>query len=485
MLYPPVNWHEGLFLQPHHFQAWDRHWSERLTAGESWQNPYGYGLADIAINESALASGHFQVDTLRAKTPGGTLIELAAGQQSERRSVRPEFEHLADRLTTEAESVTKTLTVYLAVPRLRLGAANVSSSESTEEAGSRWVSELIEYPDETDSASVQPVELRRVNAKILFSTEDLAGYDPLPIARVHRGADGVSVEIDPSYIPPLLDCAAWPGLQTGVLSAASDLLLRTSERLGTALADEGSVLDGTSPLGLQRILALQAINPIASTLHAMRSTRGLHPKQVYFELCRLAGALDLFSPERYCRLPPEYDHENLSLVFEKLSSRIVGNLKLLDAKPYSQKFFHGTHTGMCVAIDSEAMTHAKGWILGVLLSDESPKWFQDRLDSGKLDWKLGSEHQIEQIFARREPGVSVAPLETVPDYLPRGQGWAYFRLDDRCDAWNDVMKTHSLAIRVRDSSVENLDRLVGSRQLVLHGDTAPVAMEFALFGIER
>ncbi len=47
MQFPAVNWHEGLFLHPHHFQAWDRHWTERVSTGEQWQSPHGYGCSRL------------------------------------------------------------------------------------------------------------------------------------------------------------------------------------------------------------------------------------------------------------------------------------------------------------------------------------------------------------------------------------------------------------------------------------------------------
>lgn len=487
MLYPPVNWHEGLFLQPHHFQAWDRHWSERLAASESWQNPHGYGLVEIAINSSALASGYFQLDTLKAKTPGGTMIELAAGQQSERRDVRPEFEQISSELArrhTENSSIA-TLTVYLGVPRLRLGAANVSHGEAEVEGQSRWSAELKEYPDETDSASIQPVELRRVNARILFSTEDLSGYDALAIAKVHRGADGIAVEIEPEYIPPLLDCTAWPGLQQGLLSTACELLMRTSEKLGTSIADEGPTLDPSSSIGLQRILALQVVNPAAATLAALRNMRGIHPRQVYFEFSRLAGALDSFTPQRYCETPPAYDHEDVGPVLEKLLQRIVRNLELLDAKPYTQKFFFGTANGMRVDLEPAAIEKSKRWILGALVNDGSPSWFIDLVTSAKLDWKLGSDRQIEQIFSRREPGVQTSALDSLPDYLPRNVGWAYFEIDPSSATWQDVIESRSLAIRFRDSIIANVAELPGNRRVHLKLDEFQPTLEFSLFALEQ
>ncbi|MEM8735675.1 MAG: type VI secretion system baseplate subunit TssK, partial [Planctomycetota bacterium] len=139
MQFPPVHWHEGLFLQPQHFQAWDRHWTERVSMGEMWQNPYAYGVAEIEINSAALAAGYFQLDKLKAKTPAGTLLELSVGQQSERRDVRPALHGPASNGDGEAVSTSSRVKVYIGVPRLRLGDANVTQGE--QRSGNRYSTE--------------------------------------------------------------------------------------------------------------------------------------------------------------------------------------------------------------------------------------------------------------------------------------------------------------------------------------------------------
>ncbi len=483
MQYPAVNWHEGLFLQPHHFQAWDRHWSERISASEQWQNPHSYGLARISINEAALQAGFFQVDSLKAKTPGGVLVEMASGQQSERRELRSALDSLAVADAQEPVgpvSRVSCVTVYVGVPRLRLGAKNVEDGQA---ASSRFRAEMLELPDEVDASSVQPIEFRRVNAQILLSSQDLAGFDALPIARVVRSLDGASFELDRHYIPPLLDCAAWPYLVSGILSPICDLLLRFSEQAGQAISDAGSDLRVNSSLELQRLLLLQTVNPAASMLRVMTASRGVHPQAAYLELSRLAGAVDVFHPQRFVKSTRPYDHDALGPLFHELLQRITQSLGNLAIKPYRQKFFRGTELGMQVALDAESFASCRQWYIGVDKGQLSLDALNQLLSPGQLDWKLGSAQQVEWLFTRRVPGVELIPSSEIPSALPRGMEWAYYKIEQEGAAWRDVVSTQTLAMRLKDVLIVNRDSLPDSRQLVVRYGAQNIELRFCLFGV--
>ena len=47
MRYPPVHWYEGLFLQPHHFQAADRYLTELMQSSLEFDHPYYYGIRSL------------------------------------------------------------------------------------------------------------------------------------------------------------------------------------------------------------------------------------------------------------------------------------------------------------------------------------------------------------------------------------------------------------------------------------------------------
>ncbi len=471
MQFPSVNWHEGLFLQPHHFQAWDRHWTERVAAGELWQNPFFYGISEIGINSAALAAGYIQFDTLKARTPGGTLLELATGQQSERRDLRTSLNNSND----------GSVRIYIGVPRLQLGGNNVASDR--EGTGSRFVSEFYEYPDETDGSSVQPVELRRVNAQILVQGDDLAGYDTLSLALVRLNGDGASFELDPNYVPPLVDCAAWGPFRSQILSPIADLLLRSSEQAGRALADAGKTLHANSPTQLQRLILLQAVNPAASLFRVFSLSRGIHPQTVYFQLAQLAGALDIFLPQRCVNETQGYDHENLGPIFHHLKKRIVTALSAFDSQPYYQKYLVGVEYGLQATIEYTPKTDATEWFLGVNKGKLPVELLLQILAPGNLDWKIGSASQVESLFAHRTPGVELSPATELPASLPRSNEWAYFKIQQSGPAWDDVLATKTIAIRLQDTLIANAGTLVGGRQLVIRHNEQPITLQFSLFGV--
>lgn len=487
MQFPAVHWHEGLFLQPHHFQAWDRHWSERLAVGELWQNPHSYGLAELSINSSALATGFFQVDALRAKTPGGVLVEFSAGKQPERRDLRSALDEAAYSFDADRDAISArsspTVDVFLAVPRLQLGGKNVD--EAGHRNGSRYEKQWMELPDEVDAASVQPVEFRCVNAKILLSTDDPAGYDAVRIARIERGdRDGVIAQLDKTYVPPLLDCAAWPQLRSEIFSPVSDWLLQVGEHSAAEVLDAGGALHAESPIEVQRLLLLQAVNPAVTVVRMLSQSRGIHPLQAYVELARTAGSIDIFKPTRGPQLTESYDHENIGPLFQSLKQRILQSLQSLERLPYRQRTFIGNETGMQVSIEPSELKLYKRWYIGVHKGELTEEAIDELLSPGNLDWKLGSADQVDRLFIQRMPGLEMRRTRSVPAHLPKGAEWVYFELDGLDNvAWRDVERSGCLAMRFKDSLIVNRAQLPGNRKLVVQSGRTSIALQFSLFGV--
>ena len=52
----PVYWYEGMFLQPQHLQAADRHAVESLRRSEDWFHPFDWGFRAIDIDRDAVAN---------------------------------------------------------------------------------------------------------------------------------------------------------------------------------------------------------------------------------------------------------------------------------------------------------------------------------------------------------------------------------------------------------------------------------------------
>jgi len=475
-----VHWHEGLFLRPHHLQAWDRHWHESHTASERWQSPYSYGLAGISINTDALAAGFFQLDSVRAKMTEGTLVELTPGESTERIDLRAGFAEPDSDSASIAGG--KSVDVFLAVPRLQLGSLNVADSEQSE--GARFRQLQIHVPDESDAASVEPVIFRQVNARLLISTDDLSGYDVLRIARVNRStAGGTIAELDSSYVPPLLDCAAWPLVRQKILRPIHDMIMMKIDLLAKLINDHSVRMDADQPGDLQRILMLQTLNQSAAALDVLNQSSGVHPWVAYLELSRIAGSLDIFSAQRTVQSIAPYDHDAIGPLFRTLRTRIESRISNVGEHAYQQRFFIGSGLGMQVSLDPQWLTTGWKCVFGVRRGELSGQALERLLAPGVLDWKIGSARQVEMLFSKRTSGIELAPMRKIPRILPSQSDWSFFEIQGRGPAWTDILDTGTMAIRLGEELIEDRRELSDSQVLTLRLNEQRIQLQFAIFAI--
>ena len=114
-----VQWYEGLFLRPQHFQAAERCWSDQLHRSQRWDHPYHYGIRHIDINEEALRNHKFELESLQVRMGDGTLVNIRGGNEPDRLDLKTALQvsqnvsaNLQEALEQEA-----TTRVYLAVPK--------------------------------------------------------------------------------------------------------------------------------------------------------------------------------------------------------------------------------------------------------------------------------------------------------------------------------------------------------------------------------
>lgn len=468
---PPVNWAEGMFLRPQHFQASDRYWSEALTTALQWDQHYHYGVRTIQISKEALANHQVQVTGLQARMRDGLLLNLD-GAQLNRLDLKPAF--------AKASSVI----VYLAVPKMILGRPNVG--QTSQNADFRFVPVTLSMQEECQGGNDQPIEFRAANVRLVTSTEELGGLEILPIGRVQRAgvADAVP-ELDGDYFPPMLAVDAWPPLRLGIIREIYDIIGRRIEVLSEQLTKRGAKL-ATSQVGdLDNILLLHTLNEAHAYLHCLTFAQGVHPFLAYRELCRVVGMLSIFDPARRTQGIPEYDHDDLARIFKWIRSRI---LQLLDQGPeaeFEQRYFEGAGPGMQVAIESRWLNAGWDWYVGVNGQNISESECRKLLQPGKLNWKMGSANKVDMIFRLRLPGVEPQELPDPPYPLPALRGWTYYEVRREGAAWNDVLATQTLAIRFTNELIGNLDTLAGKQTVEVKLPDDRALLRFALFAVPR
>ena len=470
MRHPQVHWYEGLFLRPHHFQAADRHAAENLLAATRFDHAHYWGLFQFEYSREALANGQLEIRTLQARLRDGTLIDHDDGNPLDRVDLKQAF---------ESESV---VTAYVAVPRLQLGADNVASSRNQTDAV-RYHETRRNLQDDCNGGNDHEVSFRELDVSIRLSTEGLSGYETLPIARFRRSGESSSLpEIDLEYVPPSLNMRAWAPLYEDYRDIC-DIILRKREVLAGQVGG-GAGFDVDSPSELERLLLFVTLNQVIGGLNASATSPQTHPFTAYTELCRAVGGLGSFGASAAHETVPNYDHDDLAMVFRSLRERIESSIRSVREQPYRQRYFEGVGSKMQVSLDPEWFHSSWNWLVGVRKGDLTDSELGDLLAMGKLDWKLGSARQVEMLFTQRLPGLQLQPVNHKIALLPSQQEWMYFEVP-RGDgpAWGDVQEAQTLAIRFRDSLVVNSDRLHDERKILVDNQGEVVPLEIALFAM--
>jgi type VI secretion system protein ImpJ len=483
----PVHWSEGMFLRPHHFQAADRYWNEVLTISEHWDHEYNYGLRQIDFSVDAIKNFQFQLNSCQARMKDGTLISLEQGQSGvDRLDLKGAMEELAGGRRAldlkEGFASTPVLRVYLAAPKLKLGAVNVARDGQA--STQRYQAQVLPLQDESSGGNDQDIEFRSLSVRLLLSTQDLAGYEVLPIADIQRASEqDATPRLSLNYIPPLLAVDAWPPLALDIVRAIYDRVGHTIERLSEQVVSHGISLVSQEPGDLDRLMMLSQLNEAYAVLGVMAFASGVHPLVAYTELCRLVGKLSIFGPTRRVPEVPRYDHDDLARIFYWVKQQIELLLAQIPEWEYDQVFFEGTRTGMQARLQPKWLNADWKWYVGVTHENVSEKECTALLSS--IDWKLGSANRVEALFKYRAEGLKLVPLGRPPRPLPMYGNWLYFEVTQQGDAWKDVRLEQTLAMRFKDEIVLNRDTLEGQRSLVLNDKEKgrKATLQFALFAV--
>lgn len=427
----PVHWSEGMFLRPHHLQAADACAREALRISEDWYQPFNWGYRRIELDRDAVSNYSMTLPACEARFKDGTKLIVP-----EDTAIDPAELH--DALSRESS-----ITVFLAVPTVRPGRANVEDTPTAD--GPRYWIETVEHEDENTGADEQPIQFRRTRARLLLSGQDHTGYETLPLCRIERSTQtGAPPQIDPSFVPPLLALDAWPMLWRAVQSLHQQIGARITQ-FAEQMADRDITFESQSPGDAERMMKLTVLNAAFSYFESFAFTRGLHPLTTYRELCRLVGQLAIFSEERR---PPSligYDHEDLAGCFYKAIKYIQRYLDILPPKAFEKRYFERVGERLEAALDQRWLSPTKSLFLGVeteLNDQECQKLL------GSMDMKMGSGSQVEHIFRRALGGLKLTPVARPPHPLPVKTGIVYYQVDRDPVFWRDVEESCTLALRM-------------------------------------
>ena len=462
-----VHWHEGMFLRPHHFQAAMRHWDHLAHRGEKWDVHYNWGLRTLDLDLDALANHRFAVHALRARLRDGSLVALPEDGTLPALDLKPVLEQ------------SRSVTIFLAVPVVNLGKANVVSGHGGD--GARFVLDTLELEDENTGVNPQPVQVRLLNVRLLLSTQDHTGYEVLPVARVEKSSRAdAAPQLDVSYIPPVLACDAWRPLHLSILQAVYDRIGKKIEVLANQVVARGLSFDSRAQGELLLVEQLRELNEAYAELGVTAFAQGVHPFGAYVELCRLVGRLSIFGPTRRPPELPRYDHDDLGGCYWRVKAYLDELLDLLVEPAYKERAFIGAGLRMQVALEPVWIEPSWQMFIGVQ-SPLEPEECVRLLSRGQLDMKVGSSERVDTLFRLGQAGLRFDHKPVVPRVLPEVAGQTYFQVsrDAQQAEWQNVQRSLTLALRLNENRI--VGNIQGQRTLTIRAGNQTVPMQFTLY----
>lgn len=438
-------WHQGLFLEPQHFQHLDQAQEAMLARHLAFTSPWAWGFAALTIDETALHARSLRIRHLAARWKDGAFTEFPGNARVESRR----FE-----LTDFAQGPR---TAYLGLRRLIEGEPNVLRYENLDDAAqsrSRFVAaaDPVQVPDVYSDGAPGQVAMMDYVLRIFWEDEiqHLGDYELMPLVRLEQ--DGETVRPVPGFTPPCMTLAATPQLQRQLHELRDEVIgrarqLEVFKRPLTAHEGEAD----TSELGT--ILALSVLNRYGAQLNHLIEAQQVHPWVVHGALRQLVAELSTFT--EYCDLLGEtrdsqlllkpYEHAEPGPAFESVRALL---LRLLNEITLGPEMF------VRFERDGAADTLYRAELPGNFFGPRHRHYLMMRcaLEPAEasalmmMEGKLATPGSIEMIVSRALPGIELIPLPSLPPGMPRRSGAAYFRVESQSALWEEVQAEGLLAL---------------------------------------
>lgn len=439
----PLFWHQGICLQPQHFQLMDRACQGLFTPYQRYLSPGFWGVAAMDIREGALGVRSFDLHKGEFLFPDGTHVSIPGNGLLAARAFDEEW--VKDG---------KQFSVFLGLKNWSDDRENVTcvpTLENSAAAHTRFISATD--PDTVGDlhAGGPEGQVKRLHfvVKIFWETEldKLGDYQLIPIAQLEKF--GAEIRLSHDFIPPCISIGACLSLRKlaeeirdQVTARAYQLEEHKSKR-GVQTAEFGS-------RDMVYFLALRSINRYVPLLFHFSKAEQVHPWHLYGVLRQLIGELTTFSEqvsvlgeiEDGTTKIPEYDHRDLWGCFLAAQDMISHLLDEITAGP--EYVIRLAHDGTYYSADLKpAIFEGRNRYYLAVKTDEDSKLILKSLEDIA---KLGSREQMHMLVTQALPGIGLEYLQVPPQELPRRTNTIYFTLDHHDEHWTYVAKSRSLAL---------------------------------------
>jgi type VI secretion system protein ImpJ len=427
-----VVWYEGMHLDPHHFQQWDRFQKFLLNFRMRSLTPYDWGLIDLAVDKEALVNGQFSILRCKGVTPDGLVFNIpdedpAPAAKNFKGTFLPTLTELA---------------VFLAVPAEKQSGGNIRWENEPGRRDTRFTFQTVRVTDDNTGTDERDIGVGKKNFEIRFGSESLEELSVLKIAEITRAQDG-SFALSGTFIPPCLSIGASENLMA-ITRRLLELLIAKSTALSSKKAMPGD--SDWTPQDLPFLLALQSINASIPVLnHFYAGSKG-HPEELYVSLSALAGQLSGLSSQADFepRTFPAYDHDNpvgcfarMDLIIRAILESLVPQAKYLTI-PLEKKS-ESLYVGR---VKDAGLFHKAKFFL--IAGGDFPE--KKLIDEVPTNLRIASPDTINAVLSGFLKALPLKYVASLPAGLPKKEKTLYFQLEPIGPFWEAIGRSQALAI---------------------------------------
>jgi type VI secretion system ImpJ/VasE family protein len=430
-----IHWHEGLFLQPHHLQRMQKGMHDQFCIERQMSWAYPYGLVEARLSRDDLEAQRIRFERLRVVMPSGLVVNY------------PENAELPSLDIKQALSRSvASFKISLAVPLWQGARANTVAMGPQADTRVKLLYRVgeIECADENTGENPRPVQVRKVNSRLMLEHEDPTDMEVLPLLRVMRAA-GEDIGLprqDPDFVPACFVLSGSPILREMVRDLVSQVEASRKE-LVVQISRGGFSLDTMRGLQFEQLMRLTVLNRFSASLPSLVLAPNAAPFAMYLQLRELLGALAALHPDRDEFEAAPYDHDSPLPVFKELSTKIRSHLRGAVAPSFIKVVFNESSGVLTAALTPEHFTTPNAYFLAI----------KTKLDPMVLGRYVedGDKFKLmpQSLATRAIRGIQLKEERHPPLELPAQSDLHYFRLDRSASErmWQQIQNEKSATIR--------------------------------------
>lgn len=437
-------WHQGLFLQPQHFQRQELHQHFLKRPLFEMTAPHFWGAGDLEFAPDSLAARSVEVRRARLLFRDTTYIEFPGNAIINPRSF--------EKVWTDSD---QPLDVYLGLRKLSPSAPNVTTVDSFDNAGSvptRFASQADgqTMPDLYGEGPMATVPVVMHVVRIFFGPEmaSLDDYDLIPVGRLTRDNDVIRFSHD--SVPP---CYAMSGssILQDLLRDIRDDMSGRMRQLSEYKAPRDIQRQELDPEYLMLMQSLQVLNRAVPALMHLSETAQIHPWHAYGllrtsigEISTFCEAFDVAGRRRDGQDEglPAYDHLKLYECFSAARRIINQLLSEISVGPEFRVTLEPVDDYLMASIPRDYFANRNRFYLVTQTAAKNDYSSDDFIRIARL----AAPRALPTMIDHALPGIDLIEISTPPQGLPQRANARYYRIEQMSAEWEQVEQSAEIAL---------------------------------------